>query len=102
MSEPIPAYQRCTDCQTNKRACAMGMPGFGCLCVQCFQKRMDDAKQKRKPRRQTVPDKTKRQPLWSEMLGWTQEQKCARGYCLGCEFCDGGRASRPMDKIDEL
>jgi hypothetical protein len=101
---PIPQHQLCTDCQTEKRALAMGLTGYGCLCIPCYEKRMEDAK-KHKPRR---PPKGKtKDPLmdWKvrvEMMNWTQEQKCVAGYCLGCEFCDGGRADRPLDNLEDL
>jgi hypothetical protein len=36
-----------------------------------------------KPRRRTVADPLKRRPTIREMMDWTQEQRCAAGYCLG-------------------
>jgi hypothetical protein len=44
---------------------------------------MEDARKKRKPRRRTVADPLKRRPTIREMMDWTQEQRCAAGYCLG-------------------
>src|ERR1700686_456569 len=99
---PLPAHQLCTDCGVNKRALAVGLTGYGCLCVACFQKRMEDARKKKTPRRQTVKEPAKRNHTWSEMFNWTQEQKCAAGYCLGCEFCDGGQANRPLENLEDL
>lgn len=80
----------------------MGLTGYGCLCVACFQKRMEDAKKKKKPRRQTDKEPAKRNHTRIEMMDWTQEQKCAAGYCLGCEFCDEGGADLPLDNLEDL
>jgi len=101
---PIPAYQLCTDCQTQKRALAMGLTGYGCLCVGCYEKRMEDAK-KRKPRRPPKAKGTRDPTNWNvrvEMMNWTQEQRCAAGLCLGCEFCHDGKDERPMDNWNDL
>ena len=46
---PIPAHQLCTDCKINKRALSEGIPGYGCLCVDCFNDRIEKAKRKKKP-----------------------------------------------------
>jgi hypothetical protein len=100
---PIPQHQLCTDCQTEKRALAMGLTGYGCLCIPCYEKRMDNAKNK-KPRRPSMGRKT-RKDEWAatlERMNWTQEQKCAAGYCLGCEHCNNGRDPRPLDKWEDL
>jgi hypothetical protein len=45
---PMPRHQLCTDCQSNKRALAEGVPGYGCLCVDCFNGRIEAAKRKKK------------------------------------------------------
>lgn len=99
---PVPAHQLCPDCRSAKRALAMGLPGYGCLCIPCFNKRMEAARKKKKPRRQTVADPQKREYTWGERLSWTPEQQCAHGYCIetNCERC--GNALDRLDDINEL
>jgi hypothetical protein len=46
---PIPPHQLCTDCKINKRALAEGITGYGCLCVDCYNARIEAAKRKKKP-----------------------------------------------------
>jgi hypothetical protein len=46
---PVPAHQLCTDCKINKRALAEGVTGYGCLCVDCYNARIEAAKRKKKP-----------------------------------------------------
>jgi hypothetical protein len=93
---PIPPHQLCTDCQTEKRALAMGLTGYGCLCIACYEKRIENAKKHkaRRPKGKAFNDSR----VSMEMMNWTQEQKCAAGYCLGCEYCNYGRDKRPLDK----
>jgi hypothetical protein len=47
----IPLHQLCTDCKINKRALVEGITGYGCLCVDCFNDRIEKAKRKKKPSR---------------------------------------------------
>ena len=97
---PIPTYQLCTDCHANKRALATGLPGYGCLCVACYSIRMDEARKKKPPKRKPA-GKT----LEGEILHWTAEQRCAAGYCCGCEFCNDGnddKLKNELDNVDKL
>ena len=52
----IPAHQLCTDCKEAPRALAAGIQGYGCLCQKCFEKRIEDAKRKKKPKRLTAKE----------------------------------------------
>jgi hypothetical protein len=64
---------------------------------------MDDAK-KNKPRRPKGNTKDTKMD-WKvkvEMMNWTQEQRCAAGLCLGCEYCHDGKDERPMDNWNDL
>jgi hypothetical protein len=51
---PVPAHQLCTDCKINKRALAEGVTGYGCLCVDCYNARIEGAKRKKPPKRKVV------------------------------------------------
>lgn len=51
MPSEISLHQLCTDCKKSRRALADGITGCASLCVKCFDKRIADAKAKKKPKR---------------------------------------------------
>jgi hypothetical protein len=63
---------------------------------------MEDAKKKKKNRRQTAKEPARGKDTWIEMTDWTQEQRCAAGYCMGCEHCNDDGDERPLDKVEDL
>jgi hypothetical protein len=99
---PVPAYQLCTDCKTNKRALAIGLTGYGCLCVKCYETRMDEARKKKPPKPKPAGKAKYNWALGQEMLQLTPEQRCARDYCGGCELCNYGQLKDEVDNLDKL
>jgi len=97
MIDPIPAHQLCPDCKTERRALSLGLTGYGCLCVPCFKKRMDNAKKKKRPRK----GPSKREYSWTDMMDWTEEQRHPARQCyFGCTLC-GDQISN-LGNMDEL
>ena len=71
----IPAHQLCPDCKVAPRALALGLTGYSCLCVDCFNQRIAQSNLKHKPAKVMSRATLNQWPIENHELSATPRRK---------------------------